>query len=96
MEEGASAPIRQPLPQGGEGLLLGPLHGHAADLKPLGGLPEREAFQDSEPQGRGLGGRQCCSTRPSTGMHWPARLYRCQLIRQALLEVAMGIEVEMP
>ena len=58
LREGASAPTRQPLPQGRQGLLLGPLHGHAADLQPRGGLPKRQALKDGEPQGRGLRCRQ--------------------------------------
>lgn len=41
-----------------EGLLMGPLHRHAADLQPRRGLPEREALEDGEPEGRGLGCRQ--------------------------------------
>ena len=53
-----SALCRQLLPQCGKGLLLCSLHGHGADLQPRGGLPEREALEDGEPQGCGLGSGQ--------------------------------------
>ena len=49
---------RQLLPQCGKGLLLCSLHGHGADLQPRGGLPEREALEDGEPQGCRLGSGQ--------------------------------------
>ena len=56
--EGASAPTRELLAQGRDGLLLGPLHRHGADLQPLGRSPQRQAFEDGEPECCGLGGRQ--------------------------------------
>ena len=55
---GASARPHQLLTQGGEGLFLGPLNGHRADLQLRRGGPQGEPFEDGEPQGRGLGGRQ--------------------------------------
>ena len=51
----------------------------AADLQPLGRLPEREALEDGEPQGRGLGCRQLLhQLLQRQAIHglaaWPARL----------------------
>jgi hypothetical protein len=56
--EGASARPHQLLPQGRDGLLLGSLHRHGADLQPLSRSPQRQALQDREPERCGLGGRQ--------------------------------------
>jgi hypothetical protein len=58
MSQGASGPSGELLTQGSDGLFLSPLHRHGAELQALGGLPEREAFEDGEPQGGGLGCRQ--------------------------------------
>jgi len=46
------------LPEGREGFVLGPLHGHGADPESLGSLPEAEPLQHREPQRCSLGGRQ--------------------------------------
>ncbi len=101
MARGASAPSLQLLPQGREGLLLGPLHGHGADLQPLGGSAERQTLEDGEPQSGGLGrgelidqllqrlGAESCLQRLIGG--------GCrQLIEQGMLAIGMGIETEMP
>ena len=55
---GGLSPPHQLLAQGGEGLLLGPLHSHRADLQLRRGGSEREPLEDGEPQGCGLGRRQ--------------------------------------
>ncbi len=55
---GASARPQQLLAQGSEGLLLGSLHRHRADLELRRDGPQGEPFEDGEPQGRGLGCRQ--------------------------------------
>ena len=95
----ASAPTRQLLPQGRQGLLLGPLHRHAADLQPRGRLPEREALEDGEPQGRGLGCRQLIDQllqrQAIYGLAdgWLG-LRRCQLIEQAGLAIGCGIKAD--
>jgi len=101
MSQGASAPSSEPLAQGGDGLLLSPLHRHGADLQPLGGLPEREALQDREPQGCGLGGgqllHQLLQRQAMDGLA-DGRLgfWSAQLIKQAGLAINAGIEAEVP
>ena len=55
---GASTRPHQLLAQRSEGLLLGPLHGHRADLQLRRGGSQGEPLEDGEPQGCGLGGRQ--------------------------------------
>jgi hypothetical protein len=55
MSQGASAHPHQLLAQGSEGLLLGPLHSHRADLQLRRGGPQGEPLEDGEPQGCGLG-----------------------------------------
>ena len=88
---------RQLLAQGSKVLSLSSLHGHGADLQPLGGSPEREAFEDCEPQGHRLGSGELLNEllqRQPIG----AIAIRClglwggQLIEQAGLATGLGIE----
>jgi hypothetical protein len=55
---GASTRPHQLLAQGSEGLLLGPLHRHRADLQLRCGGSQGQPLDEGEPQGRGLGRRQ--------------------------------------
>ena len=63
----ASARPYQLLAQGGEGLLLGSLHGHRADLQLRRGGPQGEPFKDGEPQGCCLDCRQLLQQGVLTG-----------------------------
>jgi len=96
-KERASAPTLQLLAQGNQSLLLGTLHRHGADLQPLGGLPERKAFKDGEPERRGLGCRQLIHQllqRQAIHGFADGRLgfWSSQLIEQAGLAISAGIE----
>ncbi len=99
--EGASAPALQLLPQGGDSLLLGPHHRHGTDLQPLGRSPQRQALQDREPQGCGLGGGQLLDQllqrQAMDGLSdGPLGFWSGQLIEQAGLAINAGIEAEVP
>jgi hypothetical protein len=101
LSEGASAPTRELLAQGRDGFFLGPHHRHGADLKPLGRTPQRQALQDSEPQGCGLGGRQLIDQllqRHAMDGLTDGRLgfWSGQLIEQAGLAISAGIKAEVP
>ena len=97
MRRGLSARPHKLLAQCGEGLFLGPLNGHRADLQLRRGGSQGEPLQDREPERCGLGGRQLLDEllqgRPGEGGLQRRLSGRSrQLLKQGVLTSDGGIE----